>query len=32
MNEGVTMFVVLFATMVAMFNNIMWNDDDEKRN
>ena len=32
MSEGVAVFVVLFATMVAFFNNVMWNDDDEKRN
>jgi len=31
MSEGVTVFVVLFATMVAFFNNVMW-DDDEKEN
>jgi len=30
--NSVTVFVVLFATAVAIFNNVMWNDDDEKRN
>jgi len=29
--SSVTVFVVLFATAVAIFNNVMWNDD-EKRN
>ena len=30
--SSITAFVVVFATMVAMFNNVMWNDDDEKGN
>lgn len=31
MNEGVAVFVVLFATMVAFFNNVMWNDDEHEK-
>ena len=30
--SSVTVFVVVFATMIALFNNVMWNDDDEKGN
>ena len=30
--SSVTIFVVLFATMIALFNGVMWSDDDEKRN
>jgi len=28
--SSVTVFVVLFATMVALFNNVMWNDNENK--
>ena len=29
--SGVTVLVVVFATMIALVTNVMW-DDDEKRN
>ena len=29
--SSVTVFVVVFATMIALVTNVMW-DDDEKRN
>ena len=27
--SSVTVFVVVFATMIAIFNNVMWNDEEE---
>jgi len=30
--DSATIFVVLFATMIALFNGVMWHDDDEKEN
>ena len=28
--SSVTVFVVVFATMIAIFNNAMWNDDEKE--
>jgi hypothetical protein len=27
--SSITAFVVVFATMIALFNNVMWHDEEE---